>query len=96
MDLTTVDRPKFEGDASTVPTIKMGDVGRPYLRSVVIHLENQGGSDSNKLSSRMLEAVNGSIDSMEHITAFYAQIPLYGTLDTLKYRTFSIRLRGLA
>ena len=96
MDLTTVDRPKFEGDASIVQTIKMGGIGRPYLRSVVIHLENQGGSDYNKLSSRILKAVNGSIDSMEHITAFYAHIPLYGTLDTLKYHAFSIRLRGLA
>lgn len=96
MDLTTVYGLIFKGDASIVSTIKRGGVGRPYLRSIVIHLENLGGSDSSKLSSLILEAFNGSINSIEHITMFHAQIPLYDTSNTLKYHAFLIRLRGSA
>lgn len=52
-----IDGSMFEEDAKRVPTIKRGGTGRPYLESVIIHLENPRGTNSSKYLSLILRSV---------------------------------------
>lgn len=49
MDSTIIDRSMFEGYETRILTIKMGNNDRPHNMSIVVHLENPGGSDSSEL-----------------------------------------------
>lgn len=72
MGPTIADGPMSEEDTMIITTIKRGSVDRPHLGLITIHPKNPKEPIPMNFYLLSLEALDSSVDSMEHIVAFHA------------------------